>query len=98
MVAAGSVCIGSSVSNGVVDASGPTGEPVAVGRERCLRALAPHQPRGEELRATTVCVTHGDLGSVYLVLACLAAHLERRLREADHPAGADGVAGQHAAA
>ena len=55
---------------------------------RLLRADDPHR---EELRAAAVGVAERAAGAVDLVLAGRAAHLQRRLGEAEHAGGADRV-------
>src|SRR3954449_3121285 len=67
-------------------------------RPSVRRLVGPHDPHREELRAATVRVAQRLAGAVDLVLTGLTHDLERRLGEAQHPAGPDGVGGQHTAA
>ena len=59
--------------------------------------VVPHDPHGEELRGAAVGVAERGAGAVDLVLAGLAAHLQRGLGEAQHARRADRVRRQHAA-
>src|SRR4051812_44768560 len=83
--------------------SGPIAGPWArngtnIGCRYGSRSVGADEPHGEELRAAAVGVAEGDLGAVDLVLARLSTHLHRGLREAQHPAGPDGIGRQHSPA
>ena len=61
------------------------------------RLRVPQDPHGEVLRRAAVGVADRRADAVDLVLAGLAAHLQRGLGEPQHAGGADRVRRQHAA-